>query len=445
VLNRHPDGLEKCIGCELCAWACPADAIYVEGADNTEDARYSPGERYAAVYQINYLRCIFCGLCIEACPTRSLTMTNEYELADDSRTDLIFTKTQLLAPLLPGMEQPPHPMRLGETDQDYYLGTGNRTSPVGGDPDVEGRLAGPGSTGASRGAGRRRRARRRVRRRGRQRVPEDLVMRSTTDVLAVTSTGEAVTFWVLGPLSLIAAVMMVLSRNAVHAALFLAAVMLSLAGLYAAQDAPFLAAVQVIVYTGAILMLFLFVLMLVGVDSSDSLIETLRGHRIAALVVGLGFAALIMATIASAVVQDDGTVAAVGLEEANAEGNVVGIARVLFTDYLFAFEVTSALLITAALGAMVLALKERTEPKLSQREMARLRFTGERPLSLPGPGVFAGTNSTATPALLPDGSEAETSVSPVLERRSAQQHEATSAAPLTKGLPSSGEDSEGER
>jgi NADH-quinone oxidoreductase subunit I len=153
VLNRHPDGLEKCIGCELCAWACPADAIYVEGADNTEAARYSPGERYAAVYQINYLRCIFCGLCIEACPTRSLTMTNEYELADDSRTDLIFTKTQLLAPLLPGMEQPPHPMRLGETDQDYYLGTGNSTSPVGGDPDVEGRLAGTGARSSSHGTG----------------------------------------------------------------------------------------------------------------------------------------------------------------------------------------------------------------------------------------------------------------------------------------------------
>ena len=153
VLNRHPDGLEKCIGCELCAWACPADAIYVEGADNTDAARYSPGERYAAVYQINYLRCIFCGLCIEACPTRSLTMTNEYELADDSRTDLIFTKTQLLAPLLPGMEQPPHPMRLGETDQDYYLGTANTTSPVGGDPDVEGRLAGAGARSAGQGSG----------------------------------------------------------------------------------------------------------------------------------------------------------------------------------------------------------------------------------------------------------------------------------------------------
>lgn len=121
VLNRHPDGLEKCIGCELCAWACPADAIFVEGADNTDEERFSPGERYASDYQINYARCIFCGLCIEACPTRSLTMSNEYELAADSRQALIFTKEQLLAPLLPGMEQPPHEMHLGETDTDYYV------------------------------------------------------------------------------------------------------------------------------------------------------------------------------------------------------------------------------------------------------------------------------------------------------------------------------------
>jgi NADH-quinone oxidoreductase subunit I len=121
-LNRWPDGLEKCVGCELCAWACPADAIYVEGASNTDGERFSPGERYGSVYQINYLRCIFCGMCIEACPTRALTMTNEFKLADYSRAKLIYTKEELLAPLLPGMEQPPHPRRLGEDEQQYFLG-----------------------------------------------------------------------------------------------------------------------------------------------------------------------------------------------------------------------------------------------------------------------------------------------------------------------------------
>jgi NADH-quinone oxidoreductase subunit I len=138
VLNRHPDGLEKCVGCELCAWACPADAIYVEGGDNTEEARYSPGERYGAVYQINYLRCIFCGLCIEACPTRSLTMSNEYELADDDRQRLIYTKEQLMAPLLPGMEAPPHPMRLGDTELAYYVDVPDRATRTAADATPDG-------------------------------------------------------------------------------------------------------------------------------------------------------------------------------------------------------------------------------------------------------------------------------------------------------------------
>ena len=131
-LNRHPDGLEKCVGCELCAWACPADAILVEGASNDDSeggtGRFSPGERYGRVYQINYLRCIFCGLCIEACPTRALTMTNFYELADNNRADLIFTKEQLLAPIQEGMLPAPHPMVAGMEERDYYLGKVTRAT-----------------------------------------------------------------------------------------------------------------------------------------------------------------------------------------------------------------------------------------------------------------------------------------------------------------------------
>jgi NADH-quinone oxidoreductase subunit J len=232
----------------------------------------------------------------------------------------------------------------------------------------------------------------------------------TTTLLAASTTGESVGFWVMAPIAVIAALAMVFSKNAVHAALWLAAVMLSLAGMYALQDAPFLAAVQVIVYTGAILMLFLFVLMLVGVDSSDSLVETLRGQRVVAVLLGLGFAVLLISTLGGAVADTN-----VGLDQANADGNVVGIAQLLFTKYVFAFEVTSALLITAALGAMVLAHKERLLPKPTQRELARARFTSTHPTALPGPGVFAAGDSIARGALLPDGTVSEDSLAPTLQ------------------------------
>ncbi len=240
----------------------------------------------------------------------------------------------------------------------------------------------------------------------------------TTALLAASHTGETITFWILAPIAVVAALCMVLAKNAVHCALFLAAVMLSLAGLYALQDAPFLAAVQVIVYTGAILMLFLFVLMLVGVDSSDSLVETLRGQRVAAILVGAGFAGLLISTLVSATTTDPA-----GLEQANADGNVVGIARLLFTRYIFAFEITSALLITAALGAMVLAHKERLVPRLTQREMSRARFASDHPFPLPGPGVFAAGDSIARGALLPDGTVAPSSLAPTLIARDGTEGE----------------------
>ncbi len=121
-LNIYPDGLEKCIGCELCAWACPADAILVEAASNTPEDQYSPGERYGRVYQINYLRCIFCGLCIEACPTRALTMSNDFELAEYERISDIYDKSMLLAKLPDGAVAAPHPMVEGTSDLNYYEG-----------------------------------------------------------------------------------------------------------------------------------------------------------------------------------------------------------------------------------------------------------------------------------------------------------------------------------
>ncbi len=101
-LRRYADGLERCIGCALCAAACPADAIYVEPAENTDTERYSPGERYAKTYEINMLRCIFCGYCEDACPTDAIVLTDAYELSADNRRDLIYTKDMLIVPPPPG-------------------------------------------------------------------------------------------------------------------------------------------------------------------------------------------------------------------------------------------------------------------------------------------------------------------------------------------------------
>ena len=239
------------------------------------------------------------------------------------------------------------------------------------------------------------------------------VLAAAADTSVRLGTGEAVVFWILGPVALAGALGMVFSRNAVHSALWLVLTMLSLGVFYVVQDAPFLGAVQVIVYTGAIMILFLFVLMLVGRDSSDSVVETLRGQRIAATLLGIGFAGLVGAGIARAT---EG-LPVTGLDGAQgADGNIQAIAALLFSRYLLAFEVTSALLITAAVGAMVLAHIER-EPgsRQSQKDLSRARFLGERPSTLPGPGVYARANSVAVPARLPDGGVAPGSVGTGLE------------------------------
>ena len=234
-----------------------------------------------------------------------------------------------------------------------------------------------------------------------------------SDAIARTSTGEAVTFWVLGTLALIGALGVVLAVNAVYSAMFLAMTMIILAVFYMVQDALFLGVVQIVVYTGAVMMLFLFVLMLIGVDSAESLKETLRGQRVAAVVAGVGFGILLIASLGNAA---SGGFA--GLTAANANGNVEGLAALIFSRYLWAFELTSALLITAAVGAMVLAHRERFQRRKTQRELAEERFRpGGHPTPLPNPGVYARHNAVDVAALLPDGSYSELSVSRILRSR----------------------------
>src|SRR5690242_9472799 len=199
---------------------------------------------------------------------------------------------------------------------------------------------------------------------------------------------------------------MVLARRAVLCAVLLAVVMLSLAVLYAVAGAPFLAFVQIIVYTGAVLMLFLFVLMIVGVSTKAPLRETIPGQRLAAGVAGIAFLVLLALIIGHAAIGPAAPAAA-----RYGVGNLRGLAELIFTRYVFPFEVTSALLITAALGAMVLAHRERTRPKPTQKELSIRRIASSDPAPLPGPGTYAQHNAADMPALLPDGSNSELSVS----------------------------------
>jgi NADH-quinone oxidoreductase subunit J len=228
-----------------------------------------------------------------------------------------------------------------------------------------------------------------------------------------TSTGEAFQFWVLGVVAVIGALCTILMRKAVHSALCLAGTMIILAVFYLANGAYFLGIVQIVVYTGAIMMLFLFVVMLVGVTAADSLKETIKGQRWLAALCGVGFGVLLIAGIANASLRQFD-----GLGQANAAGNPQGLAALLFTKYVFAFELTGALLITAAVGAMVLTHRERTERAKSQREQSEERVrSGKQLPPLPAPGVYARHNAVDIAGLLPDGTASDLTVNETLKAR----------------------------
>ncbi|MFD5359811.1 NADH-quinone oxidoreductase subunit J [Streptomyces tendae] len=236
---------------------------------------------------------------------------------------------------------------------------------------------------------------------------------AAVNLSAATSTGEAVQFWILGSVAVIGALCTVFMKKAVHSALCLAGTMIVLAVFYLANGAYFLGIVQIVVYTGAIMMLFLFVVMLVGVTAADSLKETIKGQRWLALLSGLGFGILLIAGIGNASVSEF-----TGLAQANANGNVEGIASLIFTKYVFAFEITGALLITAAVGAMVLTHRERTERARTQRELSEQRIRDGKYLPpLPAPGVYARHNAVDIAGLLPDGTPSELTVSKTLRER----------------------------
>ena len=234
-------------------------------------------------------------------------------------------------------------------------------------------------------------------------------------------TGEVVIFWITAVFSVIGAVGMVISRKAVHSALWVAFTMVNLAVLYFSLGAPFLGTTQIVVYTGAVMMLFLFVLMIVGVDSSDSLLETIKGQRLVAIILAFAFGALLTSAITST-----GFTSAVGVEKTNeaSGGNIQGLADLIFGRYLLAFEVTSALLITAAVGAMVLAHSERWAPRKTQAQLQRERTLANHPTPLPNPGVLALHNSVDTPALLPDGTPSQESLPNAFKETPQQGHSA---------------------
>lgn len=230
----------------------------------------------------------------------------------------------------------------------------------------------------------------------------------------MTGTGEAVVFWVLSCLAVPGALALLFARKAVHAAIGMVSTMIVLGVFYLLQEAHFLGVVHIFVYTGAVMMLFLFVVMLVGVDHSDSLVETLKGQRAMTVLLSVIGVAVLFSAVGRVTYAGDPSLA-----EVNADpGNVEAIAYLIFGKYVWLFEISAALLTVAALGAMVFAHRERILAKPTQKEWMEKRFReGKHLAGLPVPGVYARHNAVDTPALLPDGTISELSLNRVLVAR----------------------------
>jgi len=229
----------------------------------------------------------------------------------------------------------------------------------------------------------------------------------------MTGVGEAVLFWIVAPIMVLGALGLAFSKRAVYAALSMVLVMIFLGITYLAQGADFLGIVQIFVYSGAVMMLFVFVVMMVGVDATETRIETQKGHRLFSVLLGLGLAVLLGSALGQVTYRPG-----LPISEINEGGNVTLLGRMIFGPYMAAFQMIGALLVVAAVASMVLAHRERLLPKPSQRTWSRRRIRENRHVAgLPAPGVYARHNAVDTPALLPDGSPSELSVSRILVAR----------------------------
>ncbi len=296
-LWKHENGLEKCVGCSLCAAACPADCIRVVADENTPDNRVSPGERYARIYEINLSRCIFCGYCELACPFDAITLEAEYELAEYSRDDLIYTKDMLLAEPV---------KRMPVADRDLY------DTPAAG--------------------------------------LEDGVV---TEVVLAASAANILVWlvWILAALALLASgLAVVLFTNPFYSALALIGNLASLAILYLLLDAEFVAAAQVLVYAGAVVVMFLFVIAYLGGRADAPWAGGPTLQAVAAIAAAGAIALEVIVVIALKAEDSLSTTADVD----GSFGSPAEIGMLFLSDHLLAFEVTSIVLLVAAVGGVIL-------------------------------------------------------------------------------------------